>query len=64
MHVLVVDDELLARQRAIRMVERLDGYEVVGEAENGEHALKAIQELDPDIVLLDMKIEKRGLTLL
>lgn len=56
MHVLVVDDELLARQRAIRMVEKIDGYEVVGEAENGTRALEAIQELDPDIVLLDIRM--------
>ena len=35
MHVLVVDDELLARQRAMRMIESLDDYEVVGEAGNG-----------------------------
>lgn len=54
--VLIVDDELLARQRATRMVERLDGYEVVGEAANGEEALASIHELDPDIVLMDIRM--------
>jgi two-component system response regulator AlgR len=54
--VLVVDDELLARQRAIRMIERIEGYEVVGEAGNGSAALVAIDDLDPDVVLLDIRM--------
>ena len=54
--VLIVDDELLARQRATRMVERLEGYEVVGEATNGAEALQSINNLDPDIVLLDIRM--------
>ena len=56
MHVLVVDDEALARQRSMRMIENIDGFDVVGEAANGEAALKAIQNLDPDIVLLDIRM--------
>jgi two-component system response regulator AlgR len=56
MQVLVVDDEALARQRAMRMIENIDGYDVVGEAANGEAALKAIQSLDPDVVLLDIRM--------
>lgn len=56
MHVLVVDDEVLARQRSMRMIENIEGYEVVGEASNGDAALKSIQNLDPDIVLLDIRM--------
>lgn len=56
MHVLVVDDEELARQRSMRMIENIDGYEVVGQAANGAMALRAIQESDPDIVLLDIRM--------
>lgn len=56
MHVLVVDDEGLARQRSMRMIETIDGYDVIGEAANGEAALKAIQTLDPDIILLDIRM--------
>lgn len=54
--VLVVDDELLARQRAMRMIERIDGYEVIGEAGNGQAAISAINDLDPDIVLMDIRM--------
>lgn len=56
MHVLVVDDEVLARQRARRMIENIEGYEVVGEASNGEAAIQSIQNLDPDLVLLDIRM--------
>ncbi len=54
--VLVVDDELLARQRAQRMIERIEGYEVIGEASNGDEAFQAVESLDPDIVLMDIRM--------
>lgn len=56
MDVLIVDDEPLARQRLARMLEKLEGYELVAEAENGEAALAAICKFDPDIVLLDVRM--------
>lgn len=56
MDVLIVDDEPLARQRLARMLEKLDGYDLVAEAENGEAALAAICKFDPDIVLLDVRM--------
>ncbi|WP_045856067.1 LytR/AlgR family response regulator transcription factor [Teredinibacter purpureus] len=56
MHMLIVDDEPLARQRLVRMVEKLEGYEVVGEAANGIEAITAIDRFDPDIVLLDVRM--------
>lgn len=56
MHVLVVDDEILARQRLVRMINSLDGYQVVGEAADGIAAVDSIEKLDPDIVLLDIRM--------
>lgn len=55
-HVLVVDDEVLARQRSMRMIENIEGYIVVGEAANGAEALNQVQALDPDVVLLDIRM--------
>jgi len=56
MRVLIVDDEKLARDRLSRMVGTLDDYEVVGEAENGEVAIKATIDAEPDIVLMDVRM--------
>ncbi len=64
MELLIVDDETLARQRLLRMVEKIDGFQVVAEADNAEAALIAIAEHDPDIVLLDIRMPGRdGLSL-
>lgn len=57
MNVLIVDDEPLARERLTRLVEQLDGYQVLEPAaSNGEEALKLIDEHKPDIVLLDIRM--------
>ena len=64
MEILIVDDEPLARQRLVRMIEKLEGNNIVAEAENAEEAMIAINEHDPDIVLLDVRMPgKDGLTL-
>lgn len=54
LRVLVVDDEAPARRRLIRMLERLDAIELVGEAEDGEAALAAIRAHAPTLVFLDI----------
>ncbi len=56
MKVLIVDDELPARQRLRLLVEEGEGHAVVGEAANGHEALASVQELRPDVVLLDIRM--------
>jgi DNA-binding LytR/AlgR family response regulator len=56
MRALVVDDEPIARRRLIRMLGRIGGVTVAGEAEDGEEALQKIEELAPDVVLLDIRM--------
>lgn len=56
MKVLVVDDEKLARERLVRMVETLDDYAVAGVADSGEEAVRQAIRLEPDIVLLDIRM--------
>jgi DNA-binding NarL/FixJ family response regulator len=53
--VLIVDDHPSFRASARRMLEA-SGYTVVGEAADGEAALSAARELDPDLVLLDVQL--------
>jgi two-component system response regulator AlgR len=56
MRVVIVDDEPLARERLRRLLSEFHGYEVVGEASNGETALDVIDEEEPDVVLLDIRM--------
>ena len=56
MRVLVVDDEKPARDRLRQILEDLNEHEVVGEAGNGEQALALAAELQPDVVLLDIRM--------
>lgn len=64
MEILIVDDELLARQRLVRMIEKLAEHNIIAEADSADAAILAINEHDPDIVLLDVRMPgKDGLTL-
>lgn len=51
--VLIVDDHAAFRSLA-RQVLQADGYQVVGEATDGQTALSAAGSLQPDVVLLDV----------
>jgi two-component system, NarL family, response regulator LiaR len=55
--VLIVDDLPMVR-RGLRMQLMLEpDIEVVGEAASGEEALSLVQQLQPDIVLMDLKMQ-------
>jgi len=57
MKVLLVDDEPLARDRLRSLVDEIgEGFEVAGEAGDGESALTEIAAKQPDIVLLDINM--------
>ncbi|MDR3419428.1 MAG: LytTR family DNA-binding domain-containing protein [Nevskia sp.] len=56
MRVVIVDDEPLARERLRRLIAEFPGYEVVGEAGDGESAIEIIREEEPDVVLLDVRM--------
>lgn len=51
--VLIVDDAAFMRVSISKMLTS-NGYEVIGEAENGKVAIKKYQELSPDIVTMDI----------
>lgn len=56
MQVLIVDDEALARDRLVRMVNDFDDHGVVGEAANGIQAVELASRDRPDLVLLDIRM--------
>lgn len=54
--VLVVDDSPVFRRGMGRAVQAHAGLDLVGEVDGGEAALEAIGRLDPDVVLLDLRM--------
>ena len=56
LRVLIVDDEPLARRGVRVRLERLGRITVVGESASGAEAVRAITELRPDVVMLDVQM--------
>jgi DNA-binding NarL/FixJ family response regulator len=52
--VLIVDDHAVVREGLRTFLQLQDGVEVVGEASDGEEALREAERLDPDVVLMDL----------
>ena len=53
--ILIVDDYAPFRESARQLLES-EGFDIVGEAENGAEAVRLAQELRPDVVLLDVHL--------
>jgi two-component system, LytTR family, response regulator len=53
---LLVDDEPLARKRMRALLRDYDDFPVIGDARDGEEALRCIAELHPDVVFLDVQM--------
>jgi response regulator NasT len=53
--VLIAEDEALIRLDLKEMLQE-EGYDVVGEAGDGQEAVRLAQELSPDLVILDVKM--------
>lgn len=58
--ILVADDHDLVRMGIIRMLQDVEGFEVVGEAKTGEQAISLAKELQPQVVLMDVKMPGIG----
>ncbi|MEE9492774.1 MAG: LytTR family DNA-binding domain-containing protein [Gammaproteobacteria bacterium] len=56
MKCLIVDDENLARQRLLRLLEELGLVEDVLQASNGEQAIQLTHTAQPDIILMDIRM--------
>ena len=56
MRVLVVDDDIQVRRMLRRLLERHPNFEVVGDSASGTAAVPLVDELHPDVVLMDMEM--------
>jgi DNA-binding NarL/FixJ family response regulator len=54
LRILLADDHTLVRAGIRALLEQLDGVQVVAEADNGDDALRLVEEQRPDIALLDI----------
>lgn len=58
MKAIVADDETLARERLIGLLEEIGSVEVVAEARDGREAIEAVEAHRPDLLLLDIRMPR------
>ncbi len=56
--VIIVDDHTVVRRGLVTVLASSEGMELVGEAENGEEAIRLCERLQPDVVLMDLLMPK------
>lgn len=54
--IIIVEDEALFRELLLRTLSSEPGLEVVGEAEDGETAVRLVDKMSPDVVLMDIEL--------
>src|SRR3954454_4451347 len=56
--VVVADDQAAVREGLVIMLDLLDDVEVVGQAADGDEAIRLVDERDPDVVLMDLRMPR------
>ena len=54
--ILIADDHPIVRDGLKKLLQLEDDFEIVGEAADGREVLEKVQELDPDVLLLDLRM--------
>ena len=54
--ILIVDDHTMVRDGLSTMLQRQPDFEVVGEASNGKEGLEQAERLQPDLILMDLRM--------
>jgi len=58
--ILVVEDHHVVRQGLVALLNVVEGMEVVGQASDGEEAIKQYEAVHPDVTLIDLRLPKMG----
>ncbi|GKS12021.1 DNA-binding response regulator [Paenibacillus chitinolyticus] len=58
--IMIVDDHYVVREGLKLILETCDDYEVIGEAAEGAAALRLLEELSPDVILMDLNMPVMG----
>ena len=54
--IILADDHTIVRQGLAKLLEGESGFNVIGEAENGREAVSKVEELRPDVVIMDISM--------
>jgi len=58
--VLIVDDHAIVREGQMALIDTEPGMEVVGEAQDGFEAVEMANKLQPDVILMDLEMPRKG----
>jgi two-component system nitrate/nitrite response regulator NarL len=58
LRIVLADDHALLRQGLRQLLDGTEGFDVVGEATNGEEAISVVQRLKPDVLVLDVSMPR------
>jgi DNA-binding NarL/FixJ family response regulator len=58
MRLFIADDSEILRLRLIDMLSEIEGIEIIGQAQNSLDAIESIEELNPHVVILDIRMPR------
>lgn len=60
MKVLIVDDSAILRKKLKEMISEIEGIDIISEAKNPLEAMRSIKTINPDVVILDIRLNRES----